>query len=73
MDRHEFADILSKLNTPDGKRLLELMNKDGGAAFVKAAAAAKSGDYRQAINLISPVINGTDAAALAQKMANKDG
>ena len=68
MDRHEFADILSKLNTPDGKRLLELMNKDGGAAFVKAAAAAKTGDYSLAKSLIEPALSGTDATKLIETM-----
>ena len=37
--------LQSVLGTQEGKRLLQLLNRDGGAALRQAAAAARSGDY----------------------------
>ena len=73
MEHHDMASILSKINTPDGARLLELMKKDGGATFLQASAAAKAGDYQRAKELLTPLLENTNAGTLARKIANSNG
>lgn len=73
MDQINPSQLLEKLNTPEGKRLLAMMQKDGGAAFSKAAAAAKSGNYAKAQSILSPLIEGTEAEKLASAIAEKIG
>ena len=73
MEHHDMASILSKINTPDGARLIELMKKDGGATFLKASVAAKAGDYQRAKELLIPLLENTNAEILARKIANGDG
>ena len=68
MEQHNIADIISRLNSPDGKKLQELMKKDGGTAFIKAAAAAKYGNFQKAYDILMPILSDTDAEALAKKL-----
>lgn len=70
MDQSTMAQLLKMLTTPEGKRLLQLMQKDGGAAFSKAAAAAKTGNYALAKSILEPILSGTDAASLAQDLSS---
>ena len=67
MDQTNSAQILEKLRSPEGRKLIALMQKDG-AAFSKAAAAAKTGDYSLAKSLIEPALSGTDATKLIETM-----
>lgn len=73
MDQITAAQLLEKLNTPEGKKLLSLMQKDGGTAFSKAAAAAKAGKYSEAQTELAPLLNGTDAGNLAKELGKKLG
>ena len=68
MERFDMENFLSKLNTSDGKTLIELMKKDGGTAFLKAAAAARSGNYSEAKSILEPLLKETGAEQLAQKI-----
>ena len=72
MEQFDITNFLSKLNTPEGKSLIELMQKDGGTAFLKAAAAAKHGDYNEAKNILEPLLSGTKAEQLARKINEND-
>ena len=68
MEQLDIRSFLSKLDTPAGKDLIELMKKDGGTAFLKAAAAAKHGNYQEAKNILEPLLSGTNAEQLAQEI-----
>ena len=68
MEQQSISNIISKLNSPEGKRLMALMKKDGGAAFAKAAAAVKNGDYEGAQRFLAPLLEDTDAPELARKI-----
>ena len=68
MNQFTTAQLLEKLNTSEGRKLLALMQKDGGAAFSKAAAAAKSGNYSQAQAILAPLLEGTEACDLAKSL-----
>lgn len=67
------AQLQTILNSQEGKKLLEILQKDSGTALQKAAAAAKSGDYAQVQALLKPVLEGTNAADLAQRLQRKLG
>ena len=67
------AELWEKLNTPEGKKLMSLMQKDGGTAFLKAAAAAKAGNYSEAQAVLAPLLDGTEAEDLAKELGQKLG
>ena len=73
MEQQNISEIINKLNTPEGKQLLSLMKKDGGAAFSKAAAAVQSGDYSNAQKFLAPLLENTEAADLARKIGETNG
>lgn len=73
MELFAASELLSKLNSPEGKRLMELMNKDGGNAFKKAVAAAKAGEYQLAKSILEPLFEGTQAKELAMELGEKNG
>lgn len=67
------AQLLEKLNSPEGKKLLSIMKKDGGAAFMKAADAAKNGNYSEAQAALAPLLEGTQAEELSKKLMSELG
>ena len=73
MEQQNFADIIRGLNTPEGKKLLAIMKKDGGSAFVQAAAAVKNGDYEGAKKILEPVLENTEAPELAKILGDAHG
>ena len=73
MEQQNFADFIRKLNTPEGKKLLAIMKKDGGSAFQQAASAVKNGDYEKARRILQPVLENTDASELAKTLGGIHG
>ena len=73
MEQFDAAQLLQKLNSAQGKQLLELLKKDGGAAFSKAAVAARSGNYELAKTILSPILKGTQAEELARSLTDDHG
>ena len=73
MDSISPSELLSKLNSPEGRKLLSLMQKDGGAAFRKAAVAAKAGNFDEVRTILTPLFDGTDAEALATAFCKQFG
>ena len=66
-------DPVQLLKSPEGQKLLQLMQKDGGAALRKAAAAAKNGDHAAVKASLEPLLQGTDAQSLAEKLFTQHG
>lgn len=63
--------IQNVLHSKQGQQLLELLNRDGGAALRKAAAAVKSGDYESAKKIMTPVMQTPEAAELIEQLNRK--
>ncbi len=61
------------LQSPEGKQLIALLNRDGGAAMRKAAAALKTGDQAAAQQAVSPLLQDPKAAQLLEKLTGKKG
>lgn len=60
--------LQSVLGTQEGKRLLQLLNRDGGKALRQAAAAARSGDYETAKRIMQPLVQTPEASALLEQI-----
>lgn len=60
--------LQSVLGTQEGKKLLQLLNRDGGAALRQAAAAVKSGDYETAKRIMQPLVQTPEASELLEKI-----
>lgn len=65
------ADIKKVLGSKEGQALLRLLNRDGGSTLRQAAGALKSGDTKRAQEIIKPLIQSPDAAALIDKINRK--
>ena len=56
------------LGTKEGQQLLQLLNRDGGDALRRAAAAVKAGDYGTAQSILAPVMQTPEAARLVDEI-----
>ena len=63
--RQQLAAVLS---TPEGRRLLALLGRDGGNALSQAAQALKNGDAELAKSLVSPLLQNDEAQSLIAKI-----
>ena len=63
--------IAAVLSSPEGKQLLSLLGRDGGAALQQAAQALRSGDTELAKSLVSPIMQTEQAQALIARINNQ--
>ena len=63
--------LRSVLASKEGKQLMQLLNRDGGAALRQAAAAARNGDYEQAKRIMEPLMQTPEAARLVDEINRK--
>lgn len=63
--------IAAVLSTGEGKELLALLSKDGGAALRSCAQALQTGDTERAQNLIAPLLQSDKARELLAKINEK--
>ena len=63
--------IAAVLSTGEGKELLALLSKDGGAALKSCAQALSSGDTQRAQALIAPLLQSDKARELLAKINEK--
>lgn len=76
MDNHsgsgqDYGELLKIANSPDGQRLLSLIQERGGAQYNQAMQQAESGDYSGAKEMISKIISSPEAMKLIQKIRGK--
>ena len=60
--------LAAVLSSSEGKQLLSLLSRDGGAALSQAAQALKNGDAELAKSLVSPMLESSEAQALIAKI-----
>ena len=65
--------IRSVLGSPEGQKLLQLLNQDGGVALRQAAQAMRAGDYTAAQRVLSPMMQSPQAQQLIAKLNEKRG
>lgn len=61
------ADVKKALTSPEGLKLLQILNQDGGKRLREAAAALKNGQSDAAQQILAPLVETEDATALLQK------
>ena len=64
-------ELLKIANSPDGQKLLSLIQERGGAQYNQAMQQAESGDYSGAKEMISKIISSPEAMKLIQKIRGK--
>lgn len=64
------ADLAKILSSSDGRRLLALLQRNGGDTLKKAVDAAKAGSYSEAKNLLEPMLTNPEAAELLGRLKN---
>ena len=62
------ADVKRVLTSPEGQKLLRLLNRDGGVRLRQAAEALKRGDQAAAQQALRPVMVTEEAARLVQSI-----
>lgn len=71
-DTHDFpfseSQIRAVLGSDEGKKLLSLLQQDGGERLKQAAAAVKSGDLAGAQTIMKPVMQTQEASELVEKI-----
>ena len=60
--------IKKLLTSPEGQALIKLLQADGGAGLRAASAAIQGGDMEGAKAALSPLLAGTEAETLTQKL-----
>ena len=65
--------LFNALRSPDGKKLIEIMKREGGATLKQAAIAAQSGDHEKARALLGPILENKEAEQLAEKIRSAIG
>ena len=77
MDKKEFsfsaAEVQAVLGSEEGKKLMELLNRDGGAALRRAAQSVKSGDMAAAKAAVAPLLDSKQAQELMQSINDRAG
>ncbi len=61
------ADVRKALTSPEGLKLLQILNRDGGQKLREAAEALKSGQSETAQQILAPLMATDEAAQLLQK------
>ncbi len=59
------------LTSPEGQKLLQLLNQDGGNALRQAAQAMRAGDYTAAQAILGPLMQSPQAQQLIEKLNEK--
>ena len=62
------ADVKKALTSPEGQKLLQLLNRDGGKRLREAAEALKNGRQEEAQAILSPVMESSEASQLILKL-----
>ena len=65
--------IQSVLGSREGQRLLQLLNRDGGAALRQAAGLVRNGNLEEARRVMEPMMRDPETARLAEEINRKQG
>ena len=68
MDQIDQKKIQQLLGSSQGKQLLALLSRDGGAALRQAGAAVQAGDSAGAQTIMAPLMEDPQVASLLQSL-----
>lgn len=64
----DFSGAAKLLSSPEGRRLLALLQREGGETLQKAMALAAAGKTEEAKNLMRPLMESGEAARLLDQL-----
>lgn len=73
MDQLKPEQLQALMGAAETKKLLALLQRDGGDAWKRATQAVRQGDYAKTQSILQPMVSGTEAAAIAQALRQKLG
>ena len=72
MDKNaDYNQLLRLAQSPEGMKLLKLLQQTGGDSLKTAAYAASSGDFQQAKAILSSLLNNPEAEKLLKKLEER--
>jgi len=72
MNQLNAAAVLRAMNSPDGRKLLEILKKDQ-SALNKASVAAQNGDYDLVKSILTPLLEKEGGEDLAMRIQSNLG
>lgn len=69
--RFSMQDAAKLANSPEGKQLLNLLQKSGSNNLQDAVTQAKSGNYEQAKQILTPLLSSPEVQKLLQQLGGK--
>lgn len=67
----DFKELFRLAQTPAGRELITLLQKNGGSRLSDAISKAASGDYAQAKSILSELLSTPEAQALLRQLEEK--
>lgn len=67
----DYGELLKIANSPDGQKLLSMIQERGGDQYAKAMQQAERGDYSGAKEMISKIMSSPEAMQLIEKIRGK--
>lgn len=64
----DYGELLKIANSPEGQKLLSLIQEHGGNQYAQAMRQAESGDYSGAKEMVSKIMSSPDAMKLIEKI-----
>lgn len=64
----DFSDVMRLAQTPEGKKLISMLQNSDSTALNTALSSAQAGDYSSAKNALSAFLNTPEAQALLQAL-----
>lgn len=64
----DYGELLKIANSPEGQKLLSLIQERGGNQYAQAMRQAEGGDYSGAKEMISKIMSSPDAMKLIEKI-----
>lgn len=67
----DYGELLKIANSPDGQKLLSMIQERGGNQYAQAMQQAERGDYSGAKEMISKIMSSPEAMQLIEKIRGK--
>lgn len=67
----DYGELLKIANSPDGQKLLSMIQERGGDQYAQAMQQAERGDYSGAKEMISKIMSSPEAMQLIEKIRGK--
>lgn len=67
----DYGELLKIANSPDGQKILSMIQERGGDQYAQAMQQAERGDYSGAKEMISKIMSSPEAMQLIEKIRGK--